>query len=805
MFQLAENGYITKYLYSGKEVMKLDVDSQDICKEKNQLRYEKQLRGGIKQNDSIYPEEKIRLGDNSQLGMPWQYYYSHGNVFLDTSSFYLELHKIQLLAATELVSPEEAEVELCIWSYDAVTLWINKTLAGKIETPVYKPIQQVKIKTKLQKGRSLLFVWLGTLGVRDTRVGFAIQVLSSTQKIAVSLPDTGGTAPYTAAANLLDSARLKDGRIFLGSGVPQGSYLSYNKENPDFYKREANDIRQDIAGQQEIRLKDYASLSLVIPVGNSMMKRNLERIELRKPDYSKNKQDILTEIAGVTSMTRSRTDGFALYPMLARLQLGISGKEDEEQFMITLSQIERRVDCSDFMTCALVRICKKYPVGEEARREMKRVMLSFRYWMDEEGQDAMCFWSENHSLMFYQTAYFFGQEYPDDIFVRSGKTGVELYRNAQSRLLEWLTDVCEQGFDEFNSGVYSAITLAALLNLVDFAEKPIAELASKAADILVRAAALHCFHKVIISPQGRIYRDVIYPGRQGLQGLIHYADADAPYVFNEWLAAISDSTYELPEDFRLLMNKEGAFSYRSSNGIIDLYKTASYMLTSVQSPVREALSRIWEADMTEEHRERFLYTKSLNECFHGTTQFEPGVLGYQQHMWYAALDPDLVVFTNHPGSTCEDVAECRPGYWFGNGIMPALRQENNILGIVYMIPDTQPVKFTHVFWPEEKFDETYREGGWLFGRKSGSYIALWCNVPMTDHDDMLFDCEKRNYSEKTAYLCILGEEREQGDFSSFMEECIRRDVVFCQEAGTLSCREFQLVFEPHHNPSQYIA
>ena len=89
----------------------------------------------------------------------------------------------------------------------------------------------------------------------------------------------------------------------------------------------------------------------------------------------------------------------------------------------------------------------------------------------------------------------------------------------------------ETGFDEFNSGTYGAITFAALLNLVDFAEEELASQAAEVCDMLLRMTARHCFH--------------------------------------------------------------------------------------------------------------------------GTTQFEPGVYGYQQNLWYAALAQDLAVFSNHPGQSCE--------------------------------------------------------------------------------------------------------------------------------------------------------
>lgn len=124
-----------------------------------------------------------------------------------------------------------------------------------------------------------------------------------------------------------------------------------------------------------------------------------------------------------------------------------------------------------------------------------------------------------------------------------------------------------------------------------------------------------------------------------------------------------------PADLEEIAAGTGAFHYTTSNARIDGYKTGDYLLTSVQSPRRDGVQRVWQPEEREEMRDHFIYVKSLNEHFHGTTQFQPGEYGYQQHMWYAALSDDLVVFANHPGHTCEDMSEVRPGYWYGNGAM----------------------------------------------------------------------------------------------------------------------------------------
>lgn len=803
-FRLDKDGYVTKYLYSGRKETEIHAGGGDT----NQLRYEKYLRSIIAGHEDLVPPEEIRLGEKSALGMEWEYYYSYGNTFFDASSFYVDLRKIDLYAATVLVAPEDMDVSAYLWSYAAVDLWINGTLAGTIHTPVYKPVKRTRIRLPLKKGENRIFVRLEALGVRDTRVSFALQILERGEEIYVTLPDKEGAKPYIEAEEILNSAVLEDGCIKLARKLPEGSFIRYDTENPDFRKHKDRFLTEDVSGLSEIKLKSFAAFHIAVTIGRSRLRRRFERSELRTSRYLQGEEDhrkaVYENIAGIASILREETDGFALYPMLARYYLGERRKSDEEELKVTLRQIERRMDCADFMTCALIRFMKNYEITDEMRSEIKRVMLNFRYWMDEEGQDAMCFWSENHSLMFYQTAYFFGREYPEDIFLRSGRNGRQMEEAARRRLYEWFTDVCDQGCDEFNSGVYSPITFAAVLNIADYAEEELAALAVKAADQLLRTLALHCFKNVIIAPQGRVYRDVLYPHRQALQSIVHYVCKEAPYVYSEWLITLATSRYRIPEDFAGRMRQTGEFSYSTSNAVIDLYKTEDYILTSVQSPRRDGRSRSWEPDRKEENRDRHIYTKSLNECFHGTTQFEPGVLGYQQHLWYAAVDPELAVFTNHPGGSCEAMSETRPGYWYGNGILPALRQEKNVLGIIYDIPDTHPVGFTHLYWNAGKFDETTEKGGWLFGRKGGGYVGIWCSRVMTDYNDVLFHCEKRAYGNKTAYLCVCGSEREYESYEGFMNRCLLDKVQFSEDKNTLVCGSFALVFEPHRNESQYV-
>ena len=229
------------------------------------------------------------------------------------------------------------------------------------------------------------------------------------------------------------------------------------------------------------------------------------------------------------------------------------------------------------------------------------------------------------------------------------------------------------------------------------------------------------------------------------------------------------------------------------------------MLTSVESPRQDGTQRKWSNISKDKDADAgsFHYVKSLNECFHGTTQFEPGVLGYQQHMWYAALAPDTNVFVNHPGGSY-DGTSMRPGYWYGNGIMPALKQNKHILYGIYQIPETHPIPFTHVYWASDRFDKEKKEGGWIVGQKDKGYVGIWCSDPLVPHQDQLFNCELRALSRNTAYVCVCGS---QGDYSSleeFLAYCNALSPKYNNENSELITTQDSLIYKAYSNETQYI-
>ncbi|MEY8355572.1 hypothetical protein AALB39_19745 [Lachnospiraceae bacterium 54-53] len=807
-FQLNEYGYITNYLVSGRK----ETSFSSKVSDKDQLVCEKIMRREAVDHNRIMPAGEIHAGAISSLGLPWEYNYTYGNWFVDQSAFYPLLKKIELHGATLLRSPGDMEVAAWLWSHGTVDVWVNGAYGGGIGLPVYKPINREVLHLSLKKGDNLIFVRLQNLGVRDTRTLFAIQIPGKEKEVLkVTLPGMEHAEERVLAGEWLSGISIKDGKLLVPEKAPVKSRIVYDSRPIDFkdYKKRYSQV--DISGKNEIFLEpENPFFKVEVTAGGQSLSRSFERQELLGPvwslteDNEENEKRIYDRIASVGQIPRGEKESFSMYPVLARFYTGQISSDDEKEIYKSLDQIESRRDCSDFLTCALVRFLKLYPMAEPLSARCREVMLNYRYWMDEEGNDGMCFWSENHSLMFFVSAYIAGNIYPEEIFVRSGKTGREMEEKAGARIRDWLKAAVKDGFDEFHSGGYTPITFAAILNVVDFGDEELSSLAVRAADRLLHDLALQTFKGVSIAPMGRVYREVLYPYAQDIQSLVNLLDPLAPDCFSEWIIFLATSRYRMPLELKEIMKKPLSMAYEESNARICVEKTEDYMLTSVQSP-GNGFSGSWENIWGKEGVDTgsFAYVKSLNECFHGTTRFAPGVFGYQQHMWYAALDQTAVVFANHPGGSCE-ACSTRPGYWFGNGIMPALKQVKNVLYGIYRIPEIHPIPFTHVYWPTGRFEEQIMEDGWLAGKAGGGYLALWCSEELCPYDDQIFDCEYRAHSRDSAYVCVVKSRKECSSLKEFLESCKALQPVYDRKEGRLEAGKEGIIYKKYENVTQYI-
>ncbi len=201
----------------------------------------------------------------------------------------------------------------------------------------------------------------------------------------------------------------------------------------------------------------------------------------------------------------------------AELYLFLSGEEaapyfseDEiyDMLFIQSDYMAHRFDCSDFRAQLLFKIYKdcRDRLSEKSRELIKNTFLDFKYFPDEPGDDSMCYWSENHQLLFAVSEYLAGQEWPDEIFSNNGMTGSEHRKKAKKRIDAWMRQRFDFGFSEYLSNNYLAEDIAPMANFIAYSEdKKSAEQMKIIMDILWLDVALNSTVNRFVATSSRMY------------------------------------------------------------------------------------------------------------------------------------------------------------------------------------------------------------------------------------------------------------------------------------------------------------
>lgn len=237
--------------------------------------------------------------------------------------------------------------------------------------------------------------------------------------------------------------------------------------------------------------------------------------------FESRKQDLLTHIRRNPAPINTKI----AYYELARWAAG--GTPHEGVFAAAMDFIDARKDCSDFVMHSILRLLfwenqdwrleigdsrtisnLQSPISKDGITRARTTVLAFKYWPDEPGADSMCFWTENHHILFTSAAYLAGQLYPDELFTNSGQTGAEKMAINRPRILRWLDLHFHTGFNEWLSHVYYDEDLTALLSLVDFCDdEEIVRKSTMVIDLILLDMALNSFKGVFGSTNGRSYEN----------------------------------------------------------------------------------------------------------------------------------------------------------------------------------------------------------------------------------------------------------------------------------------------------------
>lgn len=773
------SGYIHNWLISGPEENPYKTDYFNP----NQLEFEKKVREIIADDNLQSVPQNIKLGADGLGTCKWKYYPAGNNWFVDVSKFYFLLTKVEMYASTVICTPTPRKIKARLWTFESVCLWLNGKKTVTVKEPVYKPIKYIDFTLDLNAGENDVFIRIQNLGVRDTRNIFGLQLRENFDDITVKTHDFENTAPIIYAEQEIMKIAVRDGKLVM--------------ENEPSIPIEIEGIGTWEHGNEFVLPDGCVNITLSANINGAKISRTVENSTNDRPVYSdsptleqhrKHHLENMREKNAKSDNAESRLD-----VTLINIYENRFGADDLDRIRYALPGIDNREDCADFKLSSLLRVMLEAgdKIPEDLKSKIKKVILNFRYWMDEKGSDGMCFWSENHALGFYGCQLMAGKLYPDDKFSRSGRTGKQQYEVANSRCREWLDSIENTKFEEFLSPGYMNVTFSALLVLVDYAMEDVSKRAWKVLDMLLEMVCMHFFDGSMIAPNGRIYGNVIKPFKQDMQSTISFFNKDIPVFSGGKIAPYLISKYEVPSDLVKIMNSPVNKVYNTGNAQVSICKTDNYILTSVASERSDDFKGGWSGDEVRKENPyetgnfSFMYVKALNEKYHGTTLFQPGVYGYQQHMWSAALSNECVVLVNHPGAT-NQTSTMRPGYWYGNGLFPALRQWDNTLLGIYSLDDKHPINFTHMYFPTHTFDQVHKEGNWIFGMTKKGMIGIWCSVELVPHNDVLTDCEYRAYGKNQAYICICSDIENEKSFDKFRFKCNNMNIRFDEKTLTLN-------------------
>ncbi|MDL5511198.1 hypothetical protein QSE00_05190 [Arenibacter sp. M-2] len=508
----------------------------------------------------------------------------------------------------------------------------------------------------------------------------------------------------------------------------------------------------------------------------------------------------------------------------------VNGKQDIDWGRLegTLEYSHLEYDLSDFHLVNLIRILYEYGdrIPDPYLKKIEDSLFDFRYWWDEPGENGMCYWSENHQILFASAEYLIGQKYPEALFPRSGLTGSQHKEKARKRILDWLEMRWNYGFTEFYSAAYYPEDMGALINIIDLSEDD--EVVDKCRIILdllmYDVASQTSSSTMFVSVTGRAYER----GRTGapwvnsFRELTNYYWGDGKEIDADMIFAIMRSNrYRLPPVFTEIAMDSSNVVIKQCNGLDlpDLKKEGYYGLDDrsmmmqwgmecFTNPeiIRNTMAQIRKCNMFSNkfladtkyldftlikalHLEPLLskalkmqsngaaiqqgntYTyRTKDYSLYTVMKYHPGTYGSQQHVAGMNIGNHFSIFHMYPARSGGS-KDASPGYWVGYGHLPYSVQDQNVNLSIYNTPEKKAIMeldlidFTHAYFPETLFDTTHVANNYAFGKKDETYSAFigTNDFIVRDKKDII------QPGKKVFWITEAGSKYEDGSFDLFIQ------------------------------------
>ncbi len=511
---------------------------------------------------------------------------------------------------------------------------------------------------------------------------------------------------------------------------------------------------------------------------------------------------------------------------------------DDEKLEAILSYLDNRYDTSDFQLVSLMRIMYKHSdkIPDHQYERIKTSILNYKYWMDQPGNDSMCYWSENHQLLFATAEYLAGILFPNEIFTNDNKTGLEHSMMGRERVITWLEQRYKYGYTEWYSNTYYVEDIGPLANLIDYAkDDEIVTKATIAMDLLLYDLATQSYKGALVSTSGRCYEN---GKKSGASNSMRTVAMDIWPEYNIGtdrrgmdLNFLLIENYKVPEVIVDIGRDNSNSVIKASTGLnVSELKSRNLIGTNdnqimmqlameaFTNPeiISNTMAYIDKNDMLQNEfvnefkiinigflktfnllpfvsrtirpvtdgvaiQRANTYTYRTDDYMMATAQnYHPGEFADQQHIWTATLGYDFNVFTTHPAKELgEGALGLSPNYWVGSGRLPHSVQSKNVNMTIYNIDDKKGFMekviydYTHAYFPTELFDKHSIEDNIAVGEYNNGYIALIGRNDLVLKEGTTDDLIQNG---KLSYwICELGSKKDYNsleDFKTYIEKNI---------------------------------
>jgi len=710
----------------------------------------------------------------------WTRIHTGHDGYADWSHFSYTPEYRHSLMATQLEVDQPEWRNIIVQSQGPVQVWLNGELVLSTDTFGYMQPLTHSINTLLPSGISTLIISQWQISLREVRHAVRVKVEGLPVRVVIPSPGADEYASEIAERELENIAlerwartedaihftgtpglkvRIKE-RNTLGDGVPLVFTKGKAKVPASAIRAAAKKAEMgkggSIDGDVTATMLDTGEIYLEIrvdspttPVFRTFRTAYVpERVRTTVPKSSPSvwRKEVISHVANS-------------YPSSAR---ALARLEEDSNYVVAfedlkpaLSMISSRADCADFEAVGLVHVLNKFADKsweKGLKEEVSKTLIDFKYWIEQPGLDAMCYFTENHQFVWHTAEHLIGAYFEGEKFSNANMTGKEHSEHGRKMALEWLKRKLEGGFSEYDSNAYLAIDTLALVSLIEFSpNKELRQYSEALLDKLMFSLASNSWRGIHGAAHGRSYTNTLRSSR---------FEETAPIMWALWgMGALNLAV--LP--------------------VTTLITAKKYTVPPMVVKVAHSLDKTWKGRQV--YRGKYRFTSDLLErpyssdlhvwrtsdgMLSSVQDYRAGLPGLQEHVWGATLSTEVQVFSSYPAAFSH-ATSVRPNAWAGHLVLPRVRQHENVVLAIYAMNDDLLPDFTHLWFPTPWMDKFVQRGSWIAGKVGNGYIAVATPggfSPLKSGDTAYQEWIPNGNG--ALYVSVMGDKKKDKDFASFV-------------------------------------